>query len=488
MLKDDQTRAVEAPHFQTNAKNGSPGSDRANQPVKKSSASQWVIIAILLAIAVVTTLWLMHRREAAKTAAAAKGRNQGPVPIVAGTAKEKNVPIYLDGLGTVQAYYTVTIHSRVDGQLKEVAFTEGQDVKQGDLLAQIDPAPYQAALDQAKGKKAQDQAQLANAQLDLKREENLYAAKIDTQQVYDTQKSLVAQLTATVQADEAAIEAAKVNLDYTRITSPITGRTGIRQIDPGNIVHATDSNGVVVVTQLKPIAVIFTLPEQTLGQIHQAMNITSNLSVLAVDRDNNSTLDTGELTVIDNQIDTSTGTIKLKANFPNEKLALWPGQFVNARLLVATRTNGVVVPAVAVQRGPEGSYVFVVENGPAKPAGQGADGSPQAKGKPEKGSGAGDGDKANQSGGEKKKGGHGGQGNNQGNGETLTVKVRPVNVVQIEAGEALIDSGLKAGEPVVVDGQYKLQDGSPVKLGSESTVEKSSGAQTESTGTPGTIQ
>jgi multidrug efflux system membrane fusion protein len=488
MLKDNQTRTVEAPHLQANAKNGSPGNDRANQPVKKSSASQWVIIAVLLAIAVVATLWLMHRREAAKTAAAARSRNQGPVPIVAGTAKEKNVPIYLDGLGTVQAYYTVTVRSRVDGQLTEVAFTEGQDVKKGDLLVQIDPAPYQAALDQAKGKKGQDQAQLANAELDLKREENLYKAKIDTEQTYATQKSLVAQLTAAVKADEAAIEAAQVNLNYTRITSPITGRTGIRQIDPGNIVHATDSNGVVVVTQLKPISVIFTLPEQTLSQIHQAMTITSNLSVLAVDRDNNSTLDTGALSVIDNQIDTSTGTIKLKANFPNEKLALWPGQFVNARLLVATRTNGVVVPAVAVQRGPEGAYVFVVESGPAKPAGQGADGSPQAASKPEKGSDTGDGDKTNQSGATQKKGGRGGQSNNQGGGDNLIVKIRPVHVAQIEAGEALIDSGLKVGERIVVDGQYKLQDGSPVKLSSENAVEKSSGAQTESTGTPGTIQ
>ncbi len=408
------------------------------------------------------------------------------MPIVAGTVAEKNVPIYLDGLGTVQAYYTVTIHSRVDGELKQVAFVEGQDVHKGDLLAQIDPAPYQATLDQAIAKKGQDQAQLANAQLDLKREANLYQAKIDTEQAYATQKSLVDQLTAAVKADEAAIESAQVNRDYTTIASPIGGRTGIRQIDPGNIVHAADSNGVVVVTQLKPIAVTFTLPEQTLGQIHDQMAATGQLSVLAVDRDNNGTLDKGDLAVIDNQIDTTTGTIKLKANFPNDKLALWPGQFVNARLLLTMRTNGIVIPAVAVQRGPDGAYVFVIENGPAKTPGQNDGAKAEAKGKKDKESDQGDREKTDKPAAKdkKKKPGAG----NQGNGENLIVKIRPVKVVQIEAGEALIDSGLQVGERIVVDGQYKLQDGTPVKLSTEKAVDSNSSANPDSAGSKSSIE
>src|SRR5213080_3006515 len=227
----------------------------------------------------------------------------GSVPVVAGKAAQKDVPIYLDGLGTVQAFNTVTIHTRVDGQLVKVAFTEGQEVKTGDVLAQIDPAPYQAAFDQAAAKKAQDEAQLTNARVDLQRYADLLKTDSITQQIYDTQKSMVSQLEATVKADQAAMESARVNLDYTTIRSPIDGRVGIRQVDTGNIVHAADASGLVVVTQLRPISVLFTLPEQVLSKVQDNQGAETNYTVLAVSRDNTNVLAEGELAVVDNQID-----------------------------------------------------------------------------------------------------------------------------------------------------------------------------------------
>jgi membrane fusion protein, multidrug efflux system len=401
----------------------------SGQPIQAPKRGGWgkmLVFCVLCLLVIAAGYWIVKRRQASAGAAGAARFGQPVVPVVAGTVMQKDVPIYLDGLGTVQAFYTVTVHVRVDGELKKVAFVEGQDVHTGDLLAQIDPDPYQAALEQAKAKKGQDLAQLANANLDMKREVDLYAAKVDSQQVYDTQKALVDQLVAAVAADQAAIDSAQVNLNYTKITSPIDGRTGIRQVDVGNIVHAVDTGGLVVLTQLKPISVIFTLPEQELVEIHKEMAATgSELKVLAVDRDNSTVLGAGILAVIDNQIDTTTGTIKLKANFPNEQLLLWPGQFVNARLLLATRKGGLVVPAAAIQRGPDGAFVFVIT-----------------------------------------KGGKGGAGKN-GSQEILSVKIQPVTVApQIEAGEALIESGLNVGDRIVVDGQYKLQDGSQIKIAS----------------------
>lgn len=330
------------------------------------------------------------------------------VPIVPGVVEQKEVPIYLDGLGTVQAFNTVTVRSRVDGQVIKVAFVEGQDVHVGDLLAQIDPAPFQAQLDQSIAKKAQDEAQLSIARLTLDRDKELLTSKILAQQDFDTQKATVSQLEAMVAGDQAAIENARVQLAYTTITSPLEGRTGLRMVDQGNIVHASDSNGLVVITQLRPISLTFTLPEQELQKIRQHEGAGAALTTLALERDNRATLSEGKLAVIDNQIDVSTGTIRLKAIFSNDDLKLWPGQFVNVRLLLETR-QGPVVPASVVQHGPDGDFAFVI-------------------------------------------------------GQDLTAQVRKIKVAQVDRGQALIEEGLDPGEKVVVDGQYKLQPGAKVKL------------------------
>jgi len=331
------------------------------------------------------------------------------VPVVAGKVEEKDTPIYLDGLGTVQAFNTVTVHSRVDGELQKVLFTEGQDVKTGDLLAVIDPRPFQAALDQAIAKKAQDEAQLANAKVTLARNTDLLKKKVIDQQDFDTSRYQGDQFQAATQADQAAIEAAKTQLDYTQIKSPIDGRIGVRLVDVGNIVHAADQTGIVVITQMHPISVVFTLPEQNLQELLNQGGANGGLKVFALDRGNTSTLDEGALAVVDNQIDQTTGTLKLKATFPNDQLQLWPGKFVNARLILTTRKGATVVPSSVVQRGPQGTYAYVIRT-----------------------------DK--------------------------TVEMRPIKVAQTEANVALIDSGLKAGEQVVVDGQYKLQPGAHVEL------------------------
>jgi len=387
---------------------------RSSPPKPKRPGLRAIIATIVvLGLLALGGIWAKHHRSAPAATGASPGQRgsgpAGPVPVVPGTVSKKDVPIFLDGLGTVQAFNTVTIRARVDGQVQKIAFVEGQDVHAGDLLAQIDPAPFQAQLDQSVAKQAQDQAQLTVARVTLQRDATLLADKILAQQDYDTQKATVDQLAAAVQADQAAINSAKVQLAYTTITSPLDGRIGIRFVDQGNIIHASgDSNGLVVVTQLRPISVVFTLPEQDLRQIQEQLSAGHELPVVAIDRDNRTTLDKGKLAVIDNQIDTATGTIRLKATFPNEEFHLWPGQFVNARLLVTTRQGGTVVSASVVQRGPDGSYAFVIR-------------------------------------------------------KYLSVEVRPVQVALIEQGEALIDSGLQPGEQVVVDGQYRLQPGSHVK-------------------------
>ena len=353
-------------------------------------------------------------QEAAKDAvdaskAKTSGQRGGPggiVPVVAGVVQRRDVPIYLNGIGTVQAYNTVTVRPQVSGTLTMVVFQEGQDVKKGDLLAVIDPRPYQAQLDGAIAKKNQDVAQLNNAKTLRDRDTDLFKKGALDHQSYDTQRFLVDQLDATVKADQAAIDNAQTQFSYTQITAPFDGRCGIRQVDQGNFV--TSGSTLVVVTQLKPISVVFTLPQQELLAVNQAF-AKGPLKVTALDSAQTNPLDEGSLAVVDNQIDTTTGTIKLKASFPNQDLKLWPGEFVNSRLLVETRRDGLVAPASVVQRGPNGTYAYVIN--------------------PDK-----------------------------------TAEMRPVKVGQIDGGQALIDSGLQEGEQVVVDGQYKLHPGAPVQI------------------------
>jgi membrane fusion protein, multidrug efflux system len=295
---------------------------------------------------------------------AARNRNANqPIPVLVAPAEQKDVPIYLDALGTVQAFNTVTMKPMVDGPLLSVNFTEGQNVKKGDVLAQIDPRTYQAALDQASAKKAQDEAQLANARLDLARYTKLAANNYTSAQQADTARAQVAQLEAQVKQDQAQIDTARTQLSYTTIVSPLDGRTGMRQIDPGNIVHASDATGMVVLTQLQPISVVFTLPQQTLQQVSAAMREGAAKTLAYAQGATGSRtglLDTGELMVLDNQVDPTTGTIKLKATFPNPGSKLWPGAFVGVRLQVDTAKNAVVVPPAAVQRGPNSAYVYVI--------------------------------------------------------------------------------------------------------------------------------
>jgi multidrug efflux system membrane fusion protein len=387
-------------------------------------------------VLLVVLWWTCHRSGSAAGANQASGGRRGgqglggPVPVVAGEVEQKDVPIYLDGLGTVQAFNTVIVRTRVDGELTQVLFKEGQDVKADDLLAVVDPRPYQAALDQAVAKKAQDEAQLGNAQVILTRNTDLLRRKVIDQQDFDTSKFSVDQFKATVAADQAAIDNAKTQLDYTQIRSPIDGRTGIRMVDVGNVVHAADTNGIVVITQLKPISVVFTLPEQNLQELLNQGGESGGLPVAALDRGNTAPLGNGTLAVVDNEIDQTTGTVKLKATFANNDLKLWPGKFVNARLVLRTQKNALVVPAAVVQRGPQGSYAYVI--------------------KPDK-----------------------------------TVAMQTVKVGPTEDGESVIESGLTSGEQVVVDGQYKLQPGSHVELTSPNEQKTATAAPARQAGGKG---
>jgi multidrug efflux system membrane fusion protein len=409
--------------------------------------------------------WYAFDRARAANASAVPEKAQPPsVPVSAATASRKDVPIYLDALGTVQAYSTVTVRPQLDGELVKIGFKEGQDVKKGDLLARISPVALQAQLDQATAKKKQDEAKtlqdharvkqdqakvkqdqakknqdeanLANSTVTLKRLEDAVVAHAVTQQSVDDARTLVATLTgatqgddaailgdeAALQADEAAIQADEATvladdalikysqtlLGYTDITSPLDGRVGIRLVDEGNIVHVNDANGIVVVTQLQPISVIFTLPQQDLLPINERMAV-ARLPVLAMDTAGTTTLDRGELDLVDNQIDTSTGTIRLKATFPNAARKLWPGGFVNVRLLLVTHADSVVIPAPSVQQGPDGYFVFVIKS-------------------------------------------------------DETVEARPVKVSLFQDGEAVIESGLSAGDNVVLTGQDRLKQGSHVAV------------------------
>jgi membrane fusion protein, multidrug efflux system len=370
--------------------------------------------AALLALLLIAGHGLLHKSADAAT-------QKAPPVIAVDTAAvtHSDVPIYLQGLGTVQAFYTVTVTARVDGELQKVAFTEGQTVHKGDLLAQIDPRPNQAAYEQALAAKAKDEAQLENAKLDLARYTTLQPEDLASKQTLDTQRAMVGQLTAQIKVDQAVIDNARTQLDYTHITSPINGRTGIRLVDPGNIVHAADTTGIVVVTQVQPISVIFTLPEEELGTVGAAL-AAGTVPVTTVSRDGGVELDQGSLTLIDNQIDQATGTVKLKATFDNARNTLWPGQYVNARVLVHTDRAALTIPDAAVQLGPDGPFTYVVK-------------------------------------------------------EDSTVEVRPLRIGPESGGLTIITRGLAAGERVVTSNQYRLQAG--VHVRSAATAASAGGAR-----------
>jgi membrane fusion protein, multidrug efflux system len=348
-------------------------------------------------------------------------RGDGPVPVLAAAAKTADVPVWFDGVGSSRALNTVTVRAQVDGKLMSVNFKEGQDVDRDFVLAEIDATIYQAQYDQAVAKKAMDEAQLANARLDLERYAKLTQTNSASRQQYDTQRALVAQLEAQVQADQGAIDNSKAILSYTRIVAPLAGRTGIRQVDAGNIVHAADTTGIVVITQVRPIAVVFTLPQQRLAEVNKAF-AQNALSVEALGDDNRTVIDRGTLTVIDNQVDQTTGTVKLKAEFPNADLQIWPGQFVNVKLLIETLSQVIVVPTAAVQRGPNGTFAYVV-----------------------------------------------------GDGDTATV--RPVTLTQQDDVQAVILSGIDDGERVITTGFAQLTDGTKITIGVEEDLRRPAGSE-----------
>jgi len=320
-----------------------------------------LLVGLALCAAIAWIVWFWPKPEPATRA---RGARPDAIPVLVATATRQDVPIWLDGLGTVQASATVTVKPRIDGQLTEVRFREGQDVAEGEVLARIDARPYQAALDQAVAKKAQDEAQLANARIDAARYARLVQNNFASAQQADTARALVAQLEAQVAQDQAQIDTAQTNLSFTTISAPIAGRTGMRLLDQGNIAHASDTTGLVVITALQPVAVVFTLPQQSLPAIAAAMKAGSP-EVVALTQANTATgtvreLDRGQLTVLDNQVDPATGTIRLKAIFPNAARLLWPGGFVNVRIRVATQNGALTVPPAAIQRGPRGTFAYVV--------------------------------------------------------------------------------------------------------------------------------
>lgn len=316
----------------------------------------WLGAVVALSL-VVAGVWYTHQPA---VAASRHERPTGAVPVKSALVTRRDMPVYLQGLGTVQAFYTVTMTARVDGELMDVYFKEGQLVKKGQLLAQIDPRPYQAALDQVIATEAKDAAQLQSARQDLERYVELEPQRLSSKQQVDDQRALVAQLTAQVQVDRAQIANARTQLDYTHIVSPINGRTGIRLIDPGNNLLSSSTNGIVVVTQMQPISVVFTLPEEDLPRINQALSV-GPVSVTAWSQDGKTALDTGTIAVVDNQIDPTTGTMRVKANFPNPHNTLWPGEFVNAEVLIEKQHDVVTVPNDAVQTGPDGPFAYVVK-------------------------------------------------------------------------------------------------------------------------------
>ena len=352
-------------------------------------------------------LWLPGQRSDA----APPTHGGGAIAVDVARVKRADVPVYLDGLGTIQAFNTVTVTARVDGELQRIAFEEGKTVNKGDLLAQIDPRPFQAALELSLAAKAKDEAQLQSAKADLERYLTLAPENLASKQILDAQRATVAGLEAQIKGDQASIDNARTQLQYTTITSPIQGRTGIRRVDVGNNVRATDTGGIVVVTQLQPISLIFTLPEDALSVVGSALS-AGTVTVEAMSRDGSAELDRGTVNLIDNQIDQATGTIRLKAVFPNPHNKLWPGQYVDARVLVRTEKGALTIPSAAVQRGPDGTFTYVVKS-------------------------------------------------------DSTVEVRALKVGEESASIMVVQAGITEGERVVTTNQYRLQPGAQVKVSRE---------------------
>jgi len=385
-----------------------------SQSGSKSRWWPWLVLLVIVACG----LWYYRGRNSQADAAGTGGKGPGGaamgasgsfvVPVVVATATKGDLPVFLNGLGNVTAFNTVTVRSRVDGQIVKINFTEGQYVKEGDSLVEIDPRPYQVQLEQAEGQLAKDQAQLKDVQVDYERFTLLFKEGVIPKQQLDTQQAQVGTFEGAIKADNATIDNAKLQIMYSHITAPISGRVGLRLVDMGNMVHATDTNGLLVITQLQPIATLFSLPQDQLPQVMARMKKGAPISVEAYDRDNTTKLATGKLLTIDNQIDTTTGTYKLKAVFDNAKNELFPNQFVNVHLLVDTRKSVVLVPTTAILRGPQGTYVFAV-------------------------------------------------------GSDSKVKIHIVSLVETNGNVTGISSGLGAGDVVVTDGQDKLQEGSKVE-------------------------
>ena len=400
---------------------GVPETSARRASTAAPTGSRWWIWLLVLALAGGVGYWYFRGRSASHaqdaqvpggSGAGAGRRGAGGmgalvIPVVAAQAQRSDLPVYFNGLGTVTAFNTVTVRSRVDGQIVKINFTEGQFVNAGDALVEIDPRPFQVLLEQAEGQLAKDTAQRKDAEVNLERFQLLFKEGVIPRQQLDTQAAQVGQFDGAIRTDQGQIDNAKLQLAYCHITAPISGRVGLRLVDSGNIVHASDSNGLLVITQLQPISVIFALPQDQLPQVASKLRGGGQLSVEAFDRDDTNKIESGKLLTIDNQIDTTTGTYKLKAVFDNSKNLLFPNQFVNVHLLVDVKKNLIVVPAAAIQRGPQGTYVYAIDS-------------------------------------------------------DNTVKIRPVALAQTTGNLVGLSSGLNGGELVVIDGQDKLQDGSKV--------------------------